>query len=294
MVPINFNSPKQIQDLLFNQLKLPKITKNASGEQSTKHSVLVELAFLHAVPRLLLEHRELSKLKNTYIDSLPEAINARTSRIHTTYNQIGVATGRLSSTDPNLQNIPVGASIHGLKIRSAFKALPGCLFISADYSQIELRVLAYLTQDQILLEAFHSGLDIHQETAAYLFGVTPELVTHEQRQTGKRINFSVLYGVTPYGLSRDIKVSLAEAKEYIDRYFNTYLGVDIWMKRVIEQVKRDGYVTTHWGRKRYIPAIYERNRVLYQEACRIAINTIVQGTAAEIMKLAMITLDHQR
>lgn len=290
LIPINFNSPKQVQDLLFNQLKLPKIEKSASGDQSTKHSVLVELAPLHPVPRLLLEHRELSKLKNTYIDALPETINPRTGRIHTTYNQIGVATGRLSSTDPNLQNIPVGNFINGLTVRAAFKASPGCLFISADYSQIELRVLAYLTQDPVLLEAFRGGHDIHQETAAYLFEVSPELVTHEQRQTGKRINFSVLYGVTPYGLSRDIKVPLAEAKQYIDRYFNTYKGVATWMEAVIERTKKDGYVTTHWGRRRSIPAIHERNKVLYQEACRVAINTIAQGTAAEIMKRAMIAL----
>jgi len=293
LIPINLNSPKQVQELLFKQLKLPPVAKNASGEQSTKHAVLVELAPLHPVPRMLLEHRELAKLKNTYIDALPDFINKKTGRIHTTYNQIGVATGRLSSTDPNLQNIPVGESDGVLTVRSAFKPVPGNLFISADYSQIELRVLAYLSQDALLVEAFKHAHDIHRATAAHLFNVTPEEVSHEQRQTGKRVNFSVLYGVTPFGLSRDMKVPLSEAKQYIERYFATYKGVAHWIEQVIAQTKRDGYVTTHWGRRRYIPAIHEHNKVLFQEACRVAVNTIAQGTAAEIMKLAMIALDRR-
>jgi DNA polymerase-1 len=240
---------------------------------------------------MLLEHRELAKLKNTYIDALPTFINPRTGKIHTTYNQIGVATGRLSSNDPNLQNIPVGDAEHTLTIRAAFKPAPGNLFISADYSQIELRVLAYLSQDKALIEAFKHDYDIHRQTAAHLFAVAPEKVTHEQRQTGKRVNFSVLYGVTPFGLSRDMKIPLAQAKQYIERYFSSYKGVARWIETIIAATKKDGYVTTLWGRRRYIPAIKEHNKVLFQEACRVAVNTIAQGTAAEVMKKAMIMLD---
>lgn len=293
LIPINLNSPKQVQDLLFNQLKLPPVVKNASGDQSTKHAVLVELAPLHPVPRMLLEHRELSKLLNTYVDALPASINARTGRIHTNFNQVGVATGRLSSTEPNMQNIPVGDTEDHLTVRSAFKAGDGKLFISADYSQIELRILAYLSQDPTLIAAFKEERDIHRETAVHLFDKKADEITHEERQIGKRINFSVLYGITPFGLSKDLKISLASAKHYIDRYFARYKGVATWMASVIAQAQKDGYVTTHWGRRRYIPAIREKNKVLFQEACRVAVNTVAQGTAAEVMKKAMIQLNHE-
>lgn len=293
LIPINLNSPKQVQDLLFNQLKLPPVVKNASGDQSTKHAVLVELAPLHPVPKMLLEHRELSKLLNTYVDALPASINARTGRIHTNFNQTGVATGRLSSTDPNMQNIPVGDADDHLTVRSAFKAGEGKLFVSADYSQIELRILAYLSQDPTLIAAFKEERDIHRETAVHLFDKKADDITHEERQIGKRINFSVLYGITPFGLSKDLKISLASAKHYIDRYFGRYKGVAAWMEAVIAQAQKDGYVTTHWGRRRYIPAIRERNKVLFQEACRVAVNTVAQGTAAEVMKKAMIQLNQK-
>lgn len=291
LIPINLNSPKQVKDLLFNQLRLPSLAKNPSGEESTRHEVLVELAPLHPVPRMLLEHRELAKLLNTYVDALPESINSRTGRIHTTYNQTGVATGRLSSTEPNLQNIPVSDGTSHLTVRSAFKAAPGNLFISADYSQIELCILAYLSQDPLLIEAFKENRDIHQETAAHIFDKALHEVTVEERQIGKRVNFSVLYGVTPYGLSRDLKIALADAKQYIDRYFSKYKGVADWMAATIAQAQKDGYVTTYWGRRRYIPAIREKNKVLFQEACRVAVNTVAQGTAAEVVKKAMIALE---
>lgn len=285
--PVNLNSPKQVQDLLFKQLQLPPKKKSGKGVYSTDQSVLVELMHLHPAPGLIMEYRELAKLKGTYIDALLDYINPKTGCIHTSYNQVAVATGRLSSVEPNLQNIPLESTI---SIRSAFKPKRGYVFISADYSQIELRVLAYLSQDATLIKAFQENRDIHQETAAHIFGVPSEQVTNEQRQVGKRINFSVLYGMTPYGLSKDMHLSFADAKKYIDRYFEQYPGVSHWMQETIAFVQQYGYVQTVWGRRRYVPAIYEKNRALYQEAERISINTVAQGTAAEIMKLGMIRL----
>lgn len=286
---INLNSPKQLEHLLFTQLQLPPQKKSAKGTSySTDQEVLEILATMHAVPGLIIKHRELSKLKNTYIDALPTYINPDTGCIHTTFNQVLVATGRLASSDPNLQNIPVSS----LSIREAFKPRPGYIFLSADYSQIELRVLAQLSGDFRLQQAFLAGHDIHAQTAAGLFDIPLEHVTSAQRQIGKRINFSILYGLTPYGLSADLKVSFKEAKSYIEKYFAQYPGVSIWMDGVIEETKKKGYVTTFWGRRRYMPGIYERNRVLYDEARRVAINTVAQGTAAEIMKKGMINLDH--
>jgi DNA polymerase-1 len=290
IVPINLNSPKQVQELLFTTLRLPTSKKSAGGDYSTRYEVLVELAKKHPVPALLLKHRELSKLKNTYIDALPRYINRITGRIHTTFNQIGVATGRLSSTEPNLQNIPHDGKSYSTAIRSAFKAKPGHLFLSADYSQIELRVLAYLSQDPALIDAFAHNRDIHQETAARIFDSSAEMVTQEQRQIGKRINFSLLYGVTPFGLSQDLKIPLSDARHYIERYFTEYARVKVWIDETIIFAKSHGYVQTYWGRRRYLPAINERNQTLFQEACRMAVNTIVQGTAAELMKIGMIRL----
>ncbi len=245
---------------------------------------------MHPVPALIAKYRELSKLKSTYIDALPEYINPHTNKIHTSFSQTQVATGRLSSSEPNLQNIPTNVG-YGIEIRRAF--VPPCehLFLSADYSQIELRVLAYLSQDQHLLDAFLQNLDIHTQTAARLFDVPLDQITSEQRQLGKRINFSVLYGMTPYGLSHDLSIPFGQAKQYIDKYFAQYPGVSQWMETVIIDTKHHGYTTTLWGRRRYIPAIYEKNRSLYEEARRVAINTVAQGTAAEIMKQGMITLD---
>ncbi len=288
---INLDSPKQVADLLFVKLSLPPQKKSAKGTSfSTDAEVLTALSALHPVPMLILKYRELAKLKSTYIDVLPDYVHPDTGRIHTSFSQTTTATGRLSSMNPNLQNIPTDATTHGLEIRAAFKPKKGRLFISADYSQIELRVLAYLSQDANLVESFISGHDIHAETAARLFSVPLDKVTHEQRQIGKRINFSILYGLTPYGLSKDMNIPLKDAKGYIEGYFNQYPGVYKWMAEVVEQVMLTGYVDTLWGRRRYIPTIFEKNRVLHEEAKRLAINTKAQGTAAEIMKIGMIKI----
>lgn len=287
---INLNSPRQIERLLFTTLGLPPQKKSSKGSgYSTDQEVLQALVDKHPVPGLLLSYRELFKLKSTYIDALPTFVNPQTGKIHTTFSQIAVATGRLSSFDPNLQNIP--ASGLGLEVRAAFKPDEGHVLLSADYSQIELRVLAHLSRDPVLTEAFVKGHDIHAETAARLFDVSLDAVSQEQRQVGKRINFSILYGLTPYGLSKDLGISFGDAKKYIDRYFEQYPRVLSWMEHIVEETKRLGYVKTLGGRRRYIPAIYEKNRSLYEEARRVAINTVAQGTAAELMKLGMLVLD---
>ena len=286
---INLNSPKQVEELLFYHLKLPPQKKSAKGTgYSTDQEVLKALSKIHPIPGLIIKYREYSKLKTTYIDALPSYINPKTGRIHTTFNQTDVATGRLSSSDPNLQNIPADRA--GLEIRAAFMPKEGNVFLSADYSQIELRVLAQLSGDKNLIKSFQEGRDIHTETASKLFDVPFEKVTNKQRQIGKRINFSMLYGLTPYGLSKDIGIPVSEAKKYIDTYFAQYPGVSQWMEGVIEETKKKGYVQTYWGRRRYIPGIYEKNKTLYQLAKRVTINTKAQGTAAEIMKKGMIEL----
>jgi DNA polymerase-1 len=243
------------------------------------------------VPALLIKYRELSKLKNTYIDVLPTYINPKTGRIHTTFSQTSVATGRLASSDPNLQNIPADSSDYGLHIRSAFKAQSGRVFIAADYSQIELRVLAYLSGDEQLTAAFLHDKDIHTQTAAHLFDLALSEVEHHHRQIGKRINFSILYGLTPYGLSKDLGISFKDAKKYIEKYFAQYPGVSLWMEQIVAFAKEHGYVKTVFGRRRYIAAIHEKNKALYEEACRVAINTVAQGTAADIMKKGMLNLE---
>ena len=288
---INLNSPKQIEELLFTHLQLPPKKKSAkTGGYSTDAEVLEELSKLHPVPGLLLKYRELFKLKSTYVDALPGYVNPATGRIHTTFSQTRVATGRLSSLDPNLQNIPA-ESEYGLEIRAAFVPEHGHVFISADYSQIELRVLAQLSQDQNLIKAFLAGHDIHAQTASGLFDIPLDKVTNHQRQVGKRINFSILYGLTPYGLSKDLDIPLKDAKLYIDKYFAQYPKVSEWMERTVQQTHENGYVTTLGGRRRYIPAIYERNKTLYEEARRVAINTVAQGTAAEVVKKGMLALE---
>ncbi len=289
---INLNSPKQVEQLLFYDLKLPPQKKRTKGTgYSTDQEVLEALSKLHPVPALILKYRELFKLQRTYIQALPTYINPRDNRVHTTFSQTRVATGRLSSLNPNLQNIP--ASGPGIEVRTAFQPDQGRCFISADYSQIELRVLAYLSKDEALTQAFLQNRDIHCETAVRLFDVTFDAVTNEQRQTAKRINFSILYGLTPYGLSKDLNIPFGDAKQYIEKYFAQYPGVRAWMDRIVQQTEEKGYVTTYWGRRRYIPGIYEKNRVLYDEAKRVAINTVAQGTAAEIMKQGMIVLQER-
>lgn len=287
---INLNSPKQLEELLFKHLQLPVIKKTtAKTGYSTDQEVLVELTKFHPVASLILKYREVFKIKSTYIEGLSKSYNFKTKRIHTTFSQTVVATGRLSSSEPNLQNIPVDK----FNIRSLFKVPEDKYLISADYSQIELRVLAFLSQDETLIKAFNSNMDIHNLTAATLFSIDSSLVTSEQRQFGKKINFSILYGLTAHGLSKDLDISHKLAKEYIDKYMARYPGVVDWSAKVIEEVTKNGYVTTHWGRRRYIPGIYERNRTLYDLAKRVAINTKAQGTAADIMKLGMINLDKQ-
>lgn len=285
---LNFNSPKQMQTFLFDVLKLPMQRKSAKGGASTDAEVLIELAKIHPAPQMILEYRELFKLKTTYIDALPSYINPRTGKIHTTFNQTLVATGRLSSSEPNLQNIPADPTGHGIEIRAAFNPPEGHVFLSSDYSQIELRVLAHLSQDKNLLHAFLENKDIHAQTASYLFEVSIDQVTHEQRQLGKRINFSILYGLTPYGLSKDLNISLKDAKHYIEKYFAQYPQVSEWMEQTVAQTVEHGYVQTLWGRRRYIPGIYEKNKNLYEQARRVAINTKAQGTAAEVMKKGMV------
>lgn len=289
---INFSSSKQVAHLLFDYLKLPPKRKNAKGDgYSTDNAVLMELAKEHPIPSYIIQYRELFKLKSTYIDALPEYIDKKTGRIHTDYSQIRVATGRLSSSNPNLQNIPVDGL--GSTVRMAFKPQGERVFLSADYSQIELRVLAQLSQDPALLKAFKDGHDIHAETAARIFGVSLDQVTSQERSVGKRINFSILYGLTPYGLSKDLDIPLKDAKHYIETYFAQYPKVREWMDSVIEQGKKDGYVTTFFGRRRPVPGLKERNKNLYDLACRIAVNTVAQGTAAEIMKMGMLKVFHK-
>ncbi|QQR48871.1 DNA polymerase I [bacterium] len=287
---LNLNSPKQIETLLFDKLGLPSVKKNKGGSQSTDHEVLEKLSKVHPIPALILRHRELAKLKNTYLDPLPLTINPTTHRVHTSYSQTMTATGRLSSNNPNLQNIPA-SSDYGFKIRSAFIAPAGHSFIAADYSQIELRVLAHLSGDQNLIKAFQESQDIHTQTAAQLFGVQPELVTQDQRQIGKKINFSIIYGKTAYGLSQELEISTTEAKKYIETYFAQYPHVRSWMETVIQKTLETGYVETWWGKRRFVPELAEKNKIRHELGRRIAINTAVQGTAADIMKIAMNRLD---
>jgi DNA polymerase-1 len=290
---INLNSPKQVRELLFDTLKLPPQKKSGKGEvYSTDAQVLVVLAKDHEIPQMMLAYRELFKLKSTYIDALPNYINPATHRIHTSWNQTIVATGRVSSSNPNLQNIPKDGLEYGkeydVDVRSAFKAKRGWSFISADYSQIELRVLAQLSKDKNLVDAFLTGKDIHVQTAAKMFDVKESDVSSQQRSIGKRLNFSILYGLTAYGLSRDMTISYADAKKYIELYFEQYPGVLKWMDDVVEFVKKTGYTKTLYGRRRYLPGIYEKNKNLFELARRIAINTPAQGTAAEVTKIGMI------
>ncbi len=290
---VNLNSPKQVRELLFDTLKLPPQKKSGTGEVfSTDAQVLTILAKDYEIPLMLLAYRELYKLKSTYIDALPTYINLKTERIHTSWNQTIVATGRISSSNPNLQNIPKNGLEYGkeydVDVRSAFKAKRGWSFISADYSQVELRVLAQLSKDKNLVNAFLHGKDIHIQTAASMFDIEESKVTFEQRSIGKRLNFSILYGLTSYGLSRDMGISYADAKKYIELYFEQYPGVRLWMDEVVEFVKKTGFTKTLYGRRRYLPGIYEKNKNLFDLARRVAINTPAQGTAAEIIKIGMI------
>lgn len=287
---INLNSPKQVEVLLFDKLNLNPVKKSPKGKRSTDRDVLDELSKVHPIPGLILQYRELAKLQNTYLDPLPLFVNKKTGRVHTSYSQTMVTTGRLSSANPNLQNIPTTQGL-GLAVRGAFIAPEGRQFISADYAQVELRILAYLSQDENLMKVFAGDMDIHTQTASQLLGIPPEKVSHEDRQLGKRINFSITYGLTPYGLAQDLDISPKQAKEYIDKYFATYPGIALWMEKTVEFAQKHGYVETLMGRRRYLPQIHEKNRTLFEAARRMAINSPVQGTQAEIMKIAMTRLD---
>jgi DNA polymerase-1 len=287
--PFNINSPRQLGMVLFEKLALPVTRKTKTG-YSTDMEVLTGLAPLHPLPAEVLKYRSLIKLKNTYVDALPRLVNPQTGRIHTSYNQTGTVTGRLSSSEPNLQNIPVRTE-EGRLIRRAFVADPGFHLLAADYSQIELRILAHYSRDEVLRTAFQKGEDIHLRTAAEVFGVGTEAVTAEMRRQAKTINFGIIYGMSPFGLARELGIPQAVARAFIQRYFERYPGVHAYVGQMPLRAREQGFVTTLLQRRRFIPHISSRNRNLRQSAERTAINTPIQGTAADMMKLAMIQID---
>lgn len=285
----NLSSPKQLQEILYDKLGLPALEKTPTGQPSTSESVLQQLSDFHEIPKLILEYRSLSKLKSTYTDRLPEQLFSETNRIHTSYHQAVTATGRLSSSDPNLQNIPIRTE-EGRKIRQAFVAEPGWMLVSADYSQVELRIMAHLSKDKGLIQAFHDNEDIHRCTAAEVFGVAREEVTDLQRRHAKAINFGLIYGMSAFGLAKQIHASREEAQLYINQYFQRYPGVKHYMDNVRAKAKQNGYVETLTGRRLYLPEINSKNRMRQLASERAAINAPMQGTAADLIKLAMIHL----
>ncbi len=287
--PFNLNSPKQIQEILFGKLQLPVKKKTPGGTPSTDEEVLQELALDYPLPKILLEHRSMAKLKSTYTDKLPKMVNRITGRVHTSYSQAVAVTGRLASSDPNLQNIPVRTA-EGRRIREAFIASPGSRIVSADYSQIELRIMAHLSGDEGLLKAFANGEDIHRATAAEVFSVSLDGVSSEQRRYAKVINFGLIYGMSAFGLASQLNIERSAAQQYIDRYFARYPGVKNYMDSTREQAKRQGYVETVFGRRLWLPEINGANGMRRQAAERAAINAPMQGTAADLIKLAMIAV----
>ncbi len=289
--PFNVASPKQLQEILFERLELPVIRKTPKGQPSTAEDVLQELAGDYPLPRLILEHRSLAKLKSTYTDKLPGQVDRTTGRVHTSYHQAVAATGRLSSSDPNLQNIPIRTA-EGRRIRQAFIAPEGHSLIAADYSQIELRIMAHLSEDPSLLKAFAEDRDIHQATAAEVFDVPLDQVSKDQRRSAKAINFGLIYGMSAFGLARQLNIGRSEAQEYVNLYFERYPGVKAYMDNTRQLAKDQGYVETAFGRRLYLPEINSRNGQRRQYAERSAINAPMQGTAADIIKLAMIQVDH--
>lgn len=289
--PFNLNSPKQIQAVLFEEQGLPVRKKTPGGDPSTDEAVLAELALDYPIPRLLLEYRSLAKLKSTYTDKLPRMVNAQTGRVHTHYAQAVAVTGRLSSSDPNLQNIPVRTT-EGRRIREAFIAPPDHVIMSADYSQIELRIMAHLSQDAGLLAAFAAGQDVHRATAAEIFGVTPEEVSAEQRRAAKTINFGLIYGMSVFGLAGQLGIERQAAQIYMERYFSRYPGVAQYMERTRETARRLGYVETVFGRRLWLPEISTSSAARRQGAERAAINAPMQGTAADLIKRAMLAVQH--
>ena len=287
--PFNLSSPKQLQVILFEELELPILKKTPKGAPSTAEEVLVELAETYPLPKLIIEHRGLSKLKSTYTDKLPKMVNEKTGRVHTSYHQAVTVTGRLSSSDPNLQNIPI-RSAEGRRIRQAFIAPQGYKIVAADYSQIELRIMAHLSQDAGLLEAFSLGVDIHKATASEVFSVDVDDVTVDQRRSAKAINFGLIYGMSAFGLAKQLNIGRQDAQQYMDRYFNRYPGVLTYMEETRTAAKEQGYVETILGRRLQLPNINSRNGMLKKASERAAINAPMQGTAADIIKKAMIDM----
>ncbi len=295
--PFNLGSPKQLGEILFQHMNLPVVKKTATGQPSTDEEVLQELAADYPLPKLLLEHRSVSKLKSTYTDKLPQMVNPHTGRVHTTFSQATAVTGRLASSDPNLQNIPVRTA-EGRRIREAFIAPPGHVLVSADYSQIELRIMAHLSEDPALLKAFAEGRDIHRATAGEIFGVPPEDVTADQRRYIKAVNFGLIYGMGAFGLAQQLSIERGAAQQFIDRYFARYPGVAAYMQRTRELAREQGYVETVFGRRLWLADIKAGGGPRRAAAERAAINAPMQGTAADLIKLAMIAvqgwLDRER
>ena len=286
----NISSPKQLQAILFEKLGLPIVKKTPKGQPSTAEDVLQELAMDFPLPKSILEYRSLSKLKSTYTDKLPLQISEKTGRIHTSYHQAVASTGRLSSKDPNLQNIPI-RSEEGRRIRQAFIAPKGYKIVAADYSQIELRIMAHLSEDRGLLDAFSHGVDVHRATAAEVFGTTLEEVSKEERRRAKAINFGLIYGMSAFGLGKQLGIGRNQAQEYVDLYFERYPGVATFMENTKELARNKGFVQTVFGRRLYLPDIKHSNAQRRQYAERTAINAPMQGTAADIIKLAMINTE---
>jgi DNA polymerase-1 len=287
--PFNLNSPKQIQEILFGKLGIKPVKKTPSGAPSTDEDALEQMALDHPLPKLLLEYRGIAKLKSTYTDKLPRMVNPRTGRVHTNYAQAVAITGRLSSNDPNLQNIPI-RNAEGRRIREAFIAPAGSKIVSADYSQIELRIMAHISQDAGLLKAFAAGEDIHRATAAEVFNLELQAVDTEQRRYAKVINFGLIYGMSAFGLAGQLGIERAAAQQYMDRYFARYPGVAEYMRVTREKAREQGYVETVFGRRLWLPEIRSSNGARRQGAERAAINAPMQGTAADLIKLAMIAV----
>jgi DNA polymerase-1 len=284
----NINSPKQLADVLFQRLKLKPLKRTKTG-YSTNVEVLQRLAMTHELPAEVLNYRSLAKLKSTYVDVLLRLADRASGRIHTSFNQTVTATGRLSSSEPNLQNIPVRSEV-GRRIRQAFIASKGHWLLSADYSQIELRILAHLSQDQALIAAFTAGADVHRSTAAEIFGVQPAEVTAEMRRRAKVINFGIIYGMSPFGLASELDIPQEEAALYIERYFQTYRGVKAFIDRTVHEAREIGFVSTLWGRRRAIPELKSSDHMVRQLGERLAVNTPIQGSAADLIKVAMIAI----
>ena len=283
------SSPKQLQRILFDKLGLSPIKKTKTG-YSTDEDVLDQLSAHHELPGRILTYRRLAKLKNTYVDALPPLVNPRTGRIHPTFNQLGAATGRLSATHPNVQNIPIRTP-EGVRIREAFVPADGCVLVSADYSQVELRILAHYSGDESLIDAFENGEDVHRRTAAEVAGIAPKDVDDDQRARAKAVNFGIIYGSSAFGLAKQLGIASGEAQETIDAYFERYRGVRKFLDETIAGARERGFVETHLGRRRYLPDLGSRNRSLRQAAERMAVNSVIQGTAADLIKKAMVAVD---